>query len=169
MDRDILYSILDKDTKRAQAYFFVSVHVLNEPSTMYYELETYGTDCIFRIRLNVGFKCSQRINVYLRQIVQDLQASGELPVQDKKYSIYGKSTVGTFKFCIIHKSVTTKTEELSDLDELVLNTKYSIRRLAGSKEKWYGLDTSSLIVENVPLITGGQGSSYRIRRKDEKE
>ena len=163
MDRDILYSILDKDTKRAQAYWFVSVHVLNEPRTMTYELETYGTDCIFRIRLNLGFQCSQRINVYLRQIVHDLQVRGELPFQDKKYSIYGKSTVGTFKFCIIHKSVTTKTE-LSDLDEFVLNAKYAIRRVAGSKERWYGLDTSSLIIENVPLITSGAAPKERIHR-----
>ncbi|MBQ7438185.1 MAG: KUP/HAK/KT family potassium transporter [Oscillospiraceae bacterium] len=163
MDRDILYSILDKDTKRAQAYWFVNVHVLNEPKTRTYELETYGTDCIFRIRLNLGFKCSQRVNVYLRQIVQDLQARGELPVQDKRYSIYGKSTVGTFKFCIIQKSVTTKTE-LSSLDEFVLNTKYAIRRVAGSKERWYGLDTSSLILESVPLITGGGSEHKRIQR-----
>ena len=162
IDRDILYSILDKDAKRAQAYWFVNVHVLHEPYTMNYELETYGTDCIFRIRLNLGFKCSQRINVYLRQIVQDLQQSGELPQQEKKYSIYGKSTVGTFKFCIIHKTVTTKTE-LSSLDEFILNTKYSIRKIAGSKERWYGLDTSSLIIENVPLITGAK-SDGRIHR-----
>ena len=165
IDRDILYSILDKDTKRAQAYWFVSVHVLDEPGTMNYELETYGTDCVFRIRLNLGFKCSTRINVYLRQIVQDLQERGELPVQDKRYSIYGPSTVGNFKFCIIHKSVTTKTE-LSSLDELILNAKYSIRRIAGSKVKWYGLDTSSLIMENVPLITGGGSAGSQIRRKE---
>ncbi len=164
IDRDILYSILDKDTKRAQAYWFVSVHVLDEPSTMNYELETYGTDCVFRIRLNLGFKCSTRVNVYLRQIVQDLQKRGELPDQNKKYSIYGPSSVGTFKFCIIHKSVTTKTE-LSALDEFILNAKYSIRRFAGSKVKWYGLDTSSLILENVPLITGGGAAMPPIRRK----
>ena len=132
---------------------------------MTYELETYGTDCIFRIRLNLGFQCSQRINVYLRQIVQDLQARGELPAQDKKYSIYGKSTVGTFKFCIIHKSVTTKTE-LSALDEFVLNAKYAIRRVAGSKERWYGLDTSSLIRENVPLITSGSVPKEHITRAE---
>ena len=120
---------------------------------------------VFRLRLNLGFKCSPRVNVYLRQIVQDMQQRGELPDQDKRYSIYGKSTVGSFKFCIIHKSVTTKTE-LSALDELVLNTKYSIRRLAGSKVKWYGLDTSSLIMENVPLITGGSPPTERIMRKE---
>ena len=163
IDRDILYSILDKDQKRAQAYWFVSVNVLSEPDTMDYRVETYGTDFIFRVKLDLGFQCSPRINVYLRQIVQDLQASGELPPQDKKYSIYGPSTVGTFKFCVIHKSVTTKSE-LSSMDERILNTKYAIRHLAGSKVTWYGLDTSSLILEKVPLITGGAPDGKRIRR-----
>ena len=163
VDRDILYSILDKDPKRAQAYWFVSVNVLNEPDTREYRVDTFGTDFIFRVRLDLGFKCSPRVNVYLRQIVQDLQQSGDLPTQDKKYSIYGKSTVGTFKFCMLRKSVTPKTE-LAALDELLLNTKYLIRRLAGSKAQWYGLDTSSLIVENVPLITGSGSSTHRIRR-----
>ena len=166
IDRDVLYSILDKDTKRAMAYWFVSVNVVNDPKTMTYDLETYGTDRIFRIRLNLGFKCPTRINVYLRQIVQDMQRRGELPDQNKKYSIYGHSNVGTFKFCIIHKSVTPKTE-LSSMDEFILNTKYSIRRLAGSKVKWYGLDTSSLILENVPLITGGSSNTEVIQRVSE--
>ncbi len=137
--------------------------MLGEPDTMHYHVETYGTDFIFRVKLDLGFQCSPRINVYLRQIVQDLQQSGELPSQEKRYSIYGPSTVGTFKFCIIHKSVTTKTE-LSTLDERILNTKYAIRRMAGSKVTWYGLDTSSLITERVPLITAGGSGGKRIQR-----
>jgi KUP system potassium uptake protein len=165
IDRDILYSILDKDPKRAQAYWFISVRVQDQPQSMEYQVETYGTDYIFRIQLYLGFKCSQCINVYLRQIVQDLQRSGELPPQERKYSIYGPSTVGTFKFCIIHKSVSTKSE-LSALDELILNIKYMIRRLCGSKVKWYGLDTSALIVENVPLITSARQNPRRVVRRD---
>ena len=163
IDRDTLYSILDKDAKRAQAYWFVNVNVINEPYTMTYDLETYDTDFIFRIWLNLGFKCPQKVNVYLRQIVQDMQRRGELPPQEKKYSIYGPSKIGTFKFCIIHKSVTKKTE-LSSFDEFILNAKYAIRAVAGSKEKWYGLDTSSLIVENVPLITGASQEDRVIER-----
>ncbi len=165
MDRDVLYSIFDKDPKRAQAYWFVSVNVLGEPDTARYHVETYGTDFIFRIRLDLGFRRSQRINVYLRQIVQDLQASGELPPQDKKYSIYGASTVGTFKFCLIRKSVATKSG-LSPLEEFVLNTKYAIRKAAGSEAEWYGLDTSVLINETVPLITGVGGQTRRLDRSD---
>ena len=165
MDRDILYSILDKDPKRAQAYWFVSVNVLDEPQTMNYEVETYGSDCIFRIRLNLGFQCSPCVNIYLRQIVQDLQARGDLPVQNKLYSIYDNPTVGSFKFCIIHKSVPTKTE-LSTLDEFILNTKYIIRKLAGSKVKWYGLDHSTIIYEKVPVVISSGKKLRRITRAE---
>ena len=164
MDRDILYSILDKDAKRAAAYWFVSVNVLNEPDKMYYEVETYGTDFIFRITLNLGFQRTPRVNLFLRQIVKNLLESGELPPQNKQYSIYGPTGVGTFKFCNIHKSVTTKTE-LSGLDELVLHIKYAIRKLAGSKVHWYGLDYSSLIQEHVPLITVAPSGAPQILRK----
>ena len=163
IDRDILYSILDKNPKRAAAYWFVNVNVLNDPETKEYHVETYGTDFIYRVRLDLGFRCSQSINVYLRQIVRDLQETGELPAQDKKYSIYGESTVGTFQFCMVHKSVTTKTE-LSIIDEIILNAKYLVRRAAGSKDKWYGLDTSVVTNEYVPLITGGDTADSRIVR-----
>ncbi|MBQ5442033.1 MAG: hypothetical protein IIT47_00515, partial [Oscillospiraceae bacterium] len=67
------------------------------------------------------------------------------------------------KFCIIGKSVSTKTE-LSTMDELILRTKYAIRKVAGSKVEWYGLDNSSLIVEQVPLISGGGSGAKRIQR-----
>ncbi len=146
IDRDILYSIFD-----------------NEPDTMYYKVETYGTNFIYRVKLYLGFKCSPRVNVYLRQIVQDLQATGELPPQEKKYSIYGRSTVGAFRFCMIHKSVSTKTE-LTSMDERILHIKYAIRSVAGSKEKWFGLDTSTMIKEYVPLITSYENARERITR-----
>jgi len=167
IDRDLLYSILDKRPKRAKAYWFVSVNVLDIPDEMSYHVETYGTDFIFRVRLDLGFKCSQRINEYLRQIVADLQSSGELPGQDKRYSIYGGSTVGSFQFCIIHKSVPSAGKLLSGLDRTLLNMKYRVRRLAGSKTKWYGLDNSSLIVETVPMVVTPRGELPRIRRAEQ--
>lgn len=163
IDRDILYSIIDKDQKRAQAYWFVRVNVVNEPYTMQYRVNTLGTDFIFCVDLDLGFKCRPRINVYLRQIVHDLQASGELPKQDKKHSIYGPSSVGTFKFCVITKTVNTKTE-LEGLDETVIHAKAAIKKAAGSVVQWYGLDTSGVIVENVPLIVSTGSDKHRLQR-----
>lgn len=164
IDRDILYSIFDKDPKRADAYWFVNVTILDKPREMYYKVETYGTNYIFRVKLYLGFKLSPRINVYLRQIVRDLQDTGELPKQDKKYSIYGASTVGSFKFCIIHKTVSSKSE-LSAPDERLLLFKNAIRTAAGSRVAWYGLDTSTVISENVPLIPNYEMKTEKIVRE----
>ena len=96
LDRDILYSILDRDPKRASAYWFFSIHLMDEPDVVRYKLETFGTDYIFRVRLELGFKNDQFLNAYLRPIVSDLLASGELPKQEKRFAIYGPSDVGTF-------------------------------------------------------------------------
>ena len=164
IDRDILYSILDKDPKRAAAYWFISVNVLDDPNTMTYEVNTYGTDFIFRVKLNLGYKVEQCVNVYIRQIIGDLLQSGEMPPQERKFSIYGKSDVGSFKFCTIKKSVPA-TGDLSMFDYAVLNAKYAIRKIAGSKAKWYGLDTSSQIIEMVPLVIGSSSRKEKILRK----
>ena len=58
---------------------------------------------------------------------------------------------------------------LSKLDEGILRCKYFIRRMAGSKIQWYGLDTSAVSVESVPLVvaSGGQ-SGHRIVRKTDR-
>ena len=165
IDRDILYSIFDKEPKRADAYWFVNVTVTDEPDTLYYKVERYGTDFIFRIKLYLGFRRSPMVNVYLRQIVRDLQETGELPDQDKRYSIYGTSTVGTFKFCVIHKSISAKAE-LSAIDYRIITLKYAIRKIAGSKENWYGLDTSTVLREYVPLIISPSAKYETIQRAE---
>ncbi len=155
IDRDILYSILDKDPKRAEAYWFFSMDVTDEPNASRYSVETYGTDFIFRVNLELGFKNDQLLNFYLRQIVGDLTASGELPAQQRKFSIYGPSNVGSFKFGILRRSISPGSE-LTRTEEFILSAKYFIRHLCGSAANWYGLETSSIITEYVPLAIPGR-------------
>ena len=169
IDRDILYSILDKDPKRAEAYWFFSLNVTDEPDASRYSVETYGTDFIFRVNLELGFKNDQLLNFYLRQIVGELIASGELPPQQKKFSIYGPSNVGSFKFGILRRSISPGSE-LTRAEELVLAAKYFIRHMCGSVANWYGLETSSTITEYVPLaIPGRKIRSARLERVESAE
>ena len=64
---------------------------------------------------------------------------------------------------MLHKSIPAKSE-LSNFDEAILRSKYAIRRAAGSVIEWYGLDTSILIIENVPLITCGTQARRIVRQ-----
>lgn len=45
-----------------------------------------------------------------------------------------------------------------------MNKKSILEGNGGSKVTWYGLDTSSVIVEHVPLITGGSYTERRIKK-----
>ena len=167
VDRDILYSILDKEPKRADAYWIISVNTTNIPFQKEYEVETFGTDCVVRVNLNLGFKVRQSINVYLRQIVHDLLASGELRSQFRKHSIYGPSTVGSFKFCMLRKMMPLEGD-LSAIDSMLIHTKYYIRRIAGNPARWFGLETSNLIIEYVPLFLPQRREHEVLERVDHR-
>ena len=103
------------------------------------------------------------VNVYLRQVVHDLLASGEFPPQQKNHSIYGTSQVGSFKFCMLRKRIPYEGD-LSSIDSLLLHTKYSIRRIAGNPARWFGLGTANLIIEYVPLFLPAKRKEERLVR-----
>ena len=152
LDRDILYSILDKGPKRARAYWFVNVKVTDEPAAHAFTVNDFGTDFIFKVQLRLGFRVNQRVNQYLYQVVGSLVEQGRLAAQPRNYSIYReKGAVGNFRFCLIHKIVTPETD-VNASDARVLSAKYVIRRLCGSPAQWYGLENSTIIYENVPLF-----------------
>lgn len=152
LDRDILYSILDGRPKRARAYWFLNVIVTEEPYTRSYVVDDFGTDDVFKVQLQLGFKVDQHVNVYLRQIIDDLIESGELLPQKRQYSILEHpSAVGDFRFCMIRKVLAPETD-ISANGRRIVSAKYAIRRLCGSPAQWYGLEYSSLMFEYVPLF-----------------
>ena len=54
--------------------------------------------------------------------------------------------------------------DLSAVDNLLIHTKYYIRRLAGSPARWFGLETSTLIIEYVPLFLPSRKTAERLER-----
>ena len=165
IDRDVLYSIFNKKPKRAKAYWIVSVIVTDEPFTNRYTVDSFGTDYVFRVRLYLGFKIHQRINVYLRQIVTDLIESKELPSQKPKYSIYGTDgNVGNFGFCIIRKMISPESD-IASYGRMAISIKYAIRHVAGTQIQWYGLESSAVIIEYVPLFVKMKSTNNLVREE----
>ncbi|WP_436231978.1 KUP/HAK/KT family potassium transporter [Enorma phocaeensis] len=163
LDRDILYSILDKHPKRARAWWFVNVEVTDDPHTYAYSVESFGTDYVFRVHLYLGYKVNQRVNAYLRQVVTDLSASGELPPQTHEYSVYKKpGPIGSFKFCMLRKTLAQESD-VDSKERTAIALKYAIRSVAGSPARWYGLENSSVLVEYVPLFIKFTSMSKLVR------
>lgn len=164
--RQFIYSILDKQPKRAKVYWFVNVEVTDEPFTKEYSVDMMGTDYIVQVQLYLGFRVSQEINVYLRQIVHDLMKQGRLPKQPQKYSLTPGRQVGDFQFIIIREEL-SKVTELKKWDRQIMQLKLAIKKITTSPENWFGLEYSEVKYESVPLIIGTTRKTWLKERKNE--
>ncbi|MGY3765707.1 KUP/HAK/KT family potassium transporter [Vagococcus vulneris] len=160
---ELMYSILDKRPKRAEVYWFVNVFVTDEPYTQEYYIDTMGTDYIVNVQLRLGFRMNQEVNVYLRQIVNELMEEGIIPRQPQKYTITPGRDVGDFAFVLIHEELTRVTS-LNTLDTMVMQMKLAIKKIAFDPARWFGLEYSDVIVEHVPLVLGKQKHVGRLKQ-----
>lgn len=151
LERDVLYSIFDKRPKRAQVYWFIHINITDDPDTMAYSVQSFGTDYCFKIKLKLGFKVEQRINVFMRQIIHDLIKTGELKPQKQAYSLYDNSNVGDFKFVFLSKTLAPNSD-VTGLERIILRLKYTINKFTGSPIRWFGLENACTIIESVPLF-----------------
>lgn len=162
--RAVMYSILDKRPKRAKVYWFVNVEVTDEPFTKEYSIDMMGTDFIVQVQLYLGFRVSQDVNVYLRQIVHDLMKEGRLPKQPQKYTITPGREVGDFQFILIREEL-SKVTELKKWDRQVMQIKLAIKKMTILPENWFGLEYSDVKYESVPLIIGTTRKTHLIERR----
>jgi KUP system potassium uptake protein len=153
VERKVMYSILDKRPKKADVYWFVNIDVTDEPYLAEYTVETFGTSHIVKVQLKLGFRVEQKLNVFLRQISTELVENGEIELQSRTYTIIPERKVGDFRFVLIQEHLSYESE-LNTWDSLVLRAKLFIKRFTVSPAKWFGLETSDVYVEKVPLFPG---------------
>ena len=162
--QQFIYSILDKRLKRAKAYWFVNVEVTDEPYTEEFSVDMMGTDFIVKVKLYLGFRMSQDVNVYLRQIIHDLMKQGRLPKQPQHYSLTPGRQVGDFRFVLIQEELSSTTE-VAKWDRQIMQARLAIKRYAVSPERWFGLEYSEVVYESVPLIVGQTRKTWLKERK----
>lgn len=157
IERKIIYSIFNKQPKRAKFYWFINVKVTDEPYTTEYSVKTIVPNEAFSVQFKLGFRVDQKINIFLHQVIQELVKSGEIKYTPKDYMISynGKCVVGDFKFVILEETLSNESQ-LSRWDNFIISTKLLIKRVTVSPAKWFGIDTSVVKVEKVPIIIGNK-------------
>ncbi|MCT4393828.1 KUP/HAK/KT family potassium transporter [Lacticaseibacillus paracasei] len=151
--KEILYSILDKRPKRARVYWFVTVNVTDEPYTAEYTTDTYGTDYMVNVQLYLGFRMEQQVNVFLRQIVNDMMREGELPTQPQKYTTIPDRQVGDWTFVLLHEELSPQTQ-IKGFQKAIIQARLRLQHIAVSPAQWFGLEYADTIDETVPLVLG---------------
>ncbi len=165
VESKLLYSIINKQPKRADHYWIIRIEYTDMPYTLDYSIDTMVKDAIFMVTVRFGFKVQPRINVFLRQIVEDLVASGDLSLTSRYPSMKRYGIAGDFRFVLIHR-VFSPMSICNAYERKILTAYETLRHISESAENALGLDTSVVTVETVPLVII-KGSEIRIKRNQE--
>lgn len=162
IESKIIYSILQKQPKRADVYWLVHVDVMDEPYTREYEVDFLVPNKLIRIDFKLGFRVEQQINLLFRRVVEDLVKKGEVDITSKYRSLNQHKIVGDFRFVVIEK-VVSRSHNLSFFETAIMFIYGELKKLSLSEERNFGLDLSFVTVEKVPLMLADP-ESVQIKR-----
>jgi KUP system potassium uptake protein len=157
VENKIIYSILQKQPKRADVYWLVHVDVVDEPYTLEYSVKELVEDKIVHVRFKIGFRIEPRINLMFRQVVQELVERKEVDITSRYASLNKEHLAGDFRFIVMEKFLSYENT-LKFYTKFILNIYFFMKRMSLSEEKAFGLDSSTVLVEKVPLIVTPPGS-----------
>ncbi len=151
VESKVMYSILQKRPKRADIYWFVHINVDEKPYTMEYKVEHIVANDIIRIDFKLGFRIEQKINFYFRKVVEELVLNKEVDVTSRYTSLREQNITGDFRFVVLKRHLSHEND-LSGYERWIMEAYFTLDRLSLSEEKAFGLDTSSVTIEKVPLV-----------------
>ena len=160
VDDKLLYSIINKQPKRADHYWLINLEFADTPDTLEYSCETLVPDTLYSVTMRIGFRIEPRVSLYLRQVVEDLVASRKVDLRSTYPSLRKNGIPGDFRFIIIHRVYYPESSD--NRQQNLLMTIYALIGKIGIDEpKALGLDTSMVVVERVPLIITHPNRSIR--------
>jgi len=163
VENKIIYSILQKQPKRADVYWLLHVDVVDEPYALNFRVTQLVKDKIIHVRFKIGFRVEPHLNLMFREVVREMVANGELSVTNKYTSLKNLHIAGDFRFIVMEKYLSYENS-LNFYTKFILNLYFVIKNLSMSEDKAFGLDISAVLVEKVPLVVTPPGSYAFIRK-----
>lgn len=150
IESKVIFSIFNKQPKRADLYWLIHIDILDEPHTMNYKVETLIPDTLIRVDFKLGFKVQTRVNLYFKQVIQELLRNNEVDITSRYDSLRKHHVPGDFKFVIIDR-IQNYDFDFKAFEQFIMDVYAVLKNIGVSDTKAYGLDTSNVYVEKVPL------------------
>lgn len=151
VDDKLVYSIINKQPKRADHYWLINMDFVDTPDTLEYDCKVLIPNTLYNITMHIGFRIEPRVSLYLRQVVEDLVANKKVDLTSNYPSLRKNGISGDFRFIIIHR-VYYPENSVNRQQNLLMNFYALISKIGIDEPKALGLDTSMVMVERVPLI-----------------
>jgi len=150
IEKRIIDSIFSNPVKRADVYWFINFHRADDPYTMSYDVEEIVKDKIIRVDFHLGFRIQPRIGLMLKKVAEEMIGNKEIDIS-KRFSSIHTQGLKDFRFIILERFL-SYDNEFSAKDGFILNSYFSILKLARSDSEAYGIDIDQAVFEKVPLV-----------------
>ncbi|TAH26008.1 MAG: potassium transporter Kup [Cytophagales bacterium] len=151
IESKIIYSIFQKQPKRADIYWFIHIDVVDEPYTMEYSVKILIPDDVVRVEFKLGFRVEQKINLFFRRVVEDLVNKKEVDFTSRYTSLNKRNVIGDFRFVVLEKHL-SYDNQLPKYEQIVMDLYFLMKEMSLSETSAFGLDTSSVTIEKVPMV-----------------
>ena len=150
IEHKIIYSMINKKPKRADVYWLVHVDVMDNPHTREYVVEKLIPNKLIRIDFKLGFREEQQISLLFRKVVEDMVEKGEIDITSNYDTLKKHCIPGDFNFVILEKII-SKTNDLRWHQKVIIEIYKILKKFSLSEERGFGLDSSFVTLERVPL------------------
>ena len=168
VDAYIIDSILRRQPKRADVYWFLHIEVVDDPHTLHYQVTPLLEGKVFRLDFFLGFRVEPRINLLFRKAIGDLARGREVDVLSRYDSLRKNQINGDFRFVILRKFL-SRENNLDPKELFLTSIYYFLKRFSLSQESAFGLDTSLVTIEKIPLVISPVAKFDLTRVYDEGE
>jgi KUP system potassium uptake protein len=164
VESKVIYSIFQKQPKRAETYWFLHVDRVNEPNKFEYEVHYLIPGVLIRIDFHIGFKVEPKINLYFKEVLEDLVQSREIDLCSSFDSLKKHELPGDFKFILLDR-IMPRDLILSWMENFTLFLHNLSKQLSITEDKALQLDITNTITEQIPIIIE-HPVDRRITRRD---
>lgn len=162
VESKVIYSIFQKQPKRADTYWFLHINKVNEPNRFDYQVNQIIPGVLIRIDFHIGFKVETKINLYFKEVLEDMVRSGEINLDSSYQSLRNHKLEGDFRFILIDRII-SRDYKLTTWESFLITLYNVATRLSISDIRAFHLDPTITVVEQVPIIID-QPVDSRIQR-----
>jgi KUP system potassium uptake protein len=162
VESKVIFSIFHKQPKRADTYWLLHVNGVDDPNRFDYQVTHLIPGVLIRVDFNLGFKVEPKINLYFKEVLEDLLRTREINLESSYASLKKYSFPADFKYVLIDR-IMLRDYKLSNLENFTLALHSISRLVCISDIKALQLDSTNTIEEQVP-ITIDQPLNFRIKR-----
>jgi len=149
MESKISYSLINKQPKRADTYWFVYLHRSDEPYHFRYDVKTFVPQKMFRLDIYSGFKQGAHMDKFVHLICKEMEERGQVDLMSRYPSLHERNIEGDFRFVVVERIA--RNLDLPPVKKTLLLLYYLIKKCSTSDTQILDLDPSVVTLEYVPL------------------